>query len=211
MSNSIADAFKKLNVSANTTASEHDKIFNVSYEYLSKVKKFNDLKAAKNYHQKLNKSLVSPLILEISYVYYKIGKIAELVKLYEANEQSEEGVSIGLKHVLAQSYYKLGDYTKSLELYQQLIKDNKFDDQLDLIINEKAIISQLNFQTGGKSIPPTPSKPTILEAIDIEKISDLMIQLIVKNNLYSHKDVTNANAVDRDLNYQQNLHKLSQN
>ena len=47
MSNSIADAFKKLNVSVDLSQSEHDKIFNVSYEYLSKVKKFNDLKAAK--------------------------------------------------------------------------------------------------------------------------------------------------------------------
>lgn len=130
MSNSIADAFKKLNVSVDLSQSEHDKIFNVSYEYLSKVKKFNDLKAAKNclvalinldkYHKadqiikKLNKLLVGPLILEISYIYYKIGKIDELIKLYESNEDLQEGASIGLKHVLAQSYYKIGDYEKAL-------------------------------------------------------------------------------------------------
>lgn len=47
MSTSIADAFKKLNVSPESSTSEHEKIFNVSYEYLSKVKKFNDLKASK--------------------------------------------------------------------------------------------------------------------------------------------------------------------
>lgn len=293
MSNSIADAFKKLNVSVDLSQSEHDKIFNVSYEYLSKVKKFNDLKAAKNclvalinldkYHKadqiikKLNKLLVGPLILEISYIYYKIGKIDELIKLYESNEDLQEGASIGLKHVFAQSYYKIGDYEKALELHQQLISNNKYDDELDLMINERAIISQLNFQTGGKvnfskkveensydllfnealielskqntfkaldllekaanlcqqelsgsdlESEILPIKLTIayvyqltndqsksldiLENVDVEKINDLMIKLIVKNNLYSYKDLNNANAIERDLNYQQSLHKLSQ-
>lgn len=293
MSNSIADAFKKLNVSVDLTQSEHNKIYNVSYEYLSKVKKFNDLKAAKNclvalinldkYYKadqiikKLNKSLIGPLILEISYVYYKIGKIEELIELYQSNEESQDGASIGLKHILAQSYYKIGDYTKALQLQQELISNNQFDDELDLIINERAIISQLNFQTGGKVESENkvesnsydllfnealielskqntfkslellekaaklcgqelsgadleseilPIKLTIayvyqisndqnrsleiLQDIDVEKINDLMIKLIVKNNLYSYTEVNNPNAIDRDLNYQQSLHKLYQ-
>ena len=59
-------------------------------------------------------------------------------------------VDIGLKHVLAQSYYKIGSYEKALELYKELIKNNQYDDELDLVINEKAIVSQLNFQKVGK-------------------------------------------------------------
>lgn len=294
MSNSIADAFKKLNVSPESSPSEHEKIFNVSYEYLSKVKKFNDLKASKNclvalinldkYYKadqiikKLPKSLISLLLLEVAYIYYKIGKVEDLVKLYEANENTlPNGADIGLKHVLAQSYYKIGKYEKALELYNELIKNNKYDDELDLVINEKAIVSQLNFQKGGKIESTTtgndnnydllfnealiklsilnttqalalldkasqvchtelsgpdlesellPIKLTtayvyqltgeskksleILESIDIEKINDLLIKLIVKNNFYSHSTITNINLVDRDLNYQQNLHKLNQ-
>ncbi|KAG8202476.1 hypothetical protein GWM34_02633, partial [Candida africana] len=295
MSTSIADAFKKLNVSPESSTSEHEKIFNVSYEYLSKVKKFNDLKASKNclvalinldkYYKaeqiirKLPSSLVNLLILEVAYVYYKIGKVEELVKLYEATNENTlpNAVDIGLKHVLAQSYYKIGSYEKALELYKELIKNNQYDDELDLVINEKAIVSQLNFQKGGKIESSTttnannydllfnealiklstlnttqalalldkasqvvhaelsgedlvsellPIKLTtayvyqligesnksleILESIDVEKINDLLIKLIVKNNLYSHSTITNINLVDRDLNYQQNLHKLSQ-
>lgn len=169
MSTSIADAFKKLNVSPESSPSEHEKIFNVSYEYLSKVKKFNDLKASKNclvalinldkYYKaeqiirKLPSSLVNLLILEVAYVYYKIGKVEELVKLYEATNKNTlpNAVDIGLKHVLAQSYYKIGNYEKALELYKELIKNNQYDDELDLVINEKAIVSQLNFQKGGKN------------------------------------------------------------
>ncbi|EMG50206.1 SRP72 Signal recognition particle subunit SRP72 [Candida maltosa Xu316] len=295
MSNSIADAFKKLNVSPDSSPSEHEKIFNVSYEYLSKVKKFNDLKAAKNclvalinldkYYKasqivkKLNKSLIGSLVLEIGYIYYKIGKIDELIKLYESynQETSQDGISIGLKHVLAQSYYKAGDYSKALGLYHELIQDNKYDDQLDLIINEKAIVSQLNFQTGGSESSTgqinennydllfnqalielstqntnkslvllekaadlckselsgpdleaeiLPIKLTIsyvyqitndhaksleiLNAVDVEKINDLMIKLITKNNLYSQGDISNVNYVDRTLNYQESIHKLNQ-
>ena len=33
---------------------------------------------------------------------------------------------------------------------KELIKNNQYDDELDLVINEKAIVSQLNFKKVGK-------------------------------------------------------------
>ncbi|KAG7663882.1 SRP72 [[Candida] subhashii] len=167
MSNSIADAFKKLNVSPDSTPSEHQKIFRVSYEYLSKVKHFNDLKAFNNclvalinidkYQRaydvirKVPANLIESSILEVCYVYYKLGKSEELIKLYESRNVNSEGLEIGLNHILAQTYYKIGSHEKALALYHDLIENNKYDNQLDLIINERAIISQLNFNSHGQN------------------------------------------------------------
>ncbi|CAI5760722.1 unnamed protein product [Candida verbasci] len=293
--NSITDAFKKLRVTNDVTVGDHENIFNVSYQYLSKVKHFQDLKAFKNvlvasinldkYHKaneilkKLPKEYESSLILEIGYIYYKLGNDKSLIELYKKHEsQLDEVAKIGLNHILAQTYYKIGSYKESLNLYQQLIQNNNFDNALDLIINEKAVISALNFQQGNKiqsdydsatdsydllfnqalielsnfNISKSlnllnravelcesinlnesdlenellPIKLTIsyifqinqqfeksyniLKDIDVSKINDLMIRLIIKNNKYSQQELKNSNFIDRDLNYLENLHKLNQ-
>lgn len=189
---SIADAFKKLNVTPNGESTDHEKVFSISYDYLTKVKNFNDVRAFKNclvaliYLDRYEKALeivtkipkddediINELVLEISYIYYKVGKGRELLKLVEKVGQVKahdlktlshsahldllsdsisnlnrlsSGVKIGLKHILAQNFYKLGEYSNSLNLYYDLIENNKYDNKTDLVINERAIISQLNFQ-----------------------------------------------------------------
>lgn len=298
MSNSIADAFKKLNVSPDSTPSEHLKIFRVSYEYLSKVKNFNDLKAFTNclvalinidkYQRayddvirRVPQSLIGSSILEVGYVYYKLGRAEELIKLYEGRTPGSEGIEIGLKHILAQTYYKVGSYDKALQIYHDLIENNKYDNQLDLIINERAIISQLNFRSQGQHKSKYPIDPNtdnydllfnealielsnnniptslnllesaqrlckantdwtpedllaellpinitmayvydllgdstksmeILNENDLDSINDTMLKLIVKNNIYAKTENKAIGLVERDLQYQQNLHKLNQ-
>ncbi|KAK6458174.1 uncharacterized protein RJT20DRAFT_29336 [Scheffersomyces xylosifermentans] len=301
MSNSIAEAFKKLNVSANSDTSDYEHIFSVSYEYLSKVKNFHDLKAFKNclvslinldkYYrayeiiQKIptGEFFSNSLILEVAYVYYKLGRSEELIDLVNKSQIDNEGINCGLKHITAQTYYKIGEYNKSLELYQDLIQNNKYDSKLDLIINERSIISQLNFNQRKKIeskfnreeygenydlffnealielsnnnfqkslelleraeqvclkqnssfsqddllVELLPIKITsayiyeilgetdksldILTDSNVEAINDAMIKLIVRNNFYSlNNEEKDFNLIDRELNYQQNLHKLSQ-
>ncbi|KAK6203320.1 uncharacterized protein RJT21DRAFT_26295 [Scheffersomyces amazonensis] len=164
MSNSIAEAFKKLNVSSSSEPSDHENIYSVSYEYLSRVKNFNDARSFKTclvalinldkYYKAFeiikkitDHELISDAILEVAYVYYKLGKSNALNELYNIQNKNidNEGVRLGLNHILAQNYYKVGDYNKALKLYHELIENNKYDNKSDLIINERAVISQLNF------------------------------------------------------------------
>lgn len=169
MSGSVVDAFKSLKVDSDSSPSEFKHIYQVSFEYLSKVKNFNDLQSFKNclvalinldqYEQatkiisKVPENLIEPLILEITYVYYKIGKSKEILQLYEKYQPKIESrqVQTGLKHVLAQTHYKIGDYQKALSLYKELINASS-DNQSDLLVNEQAIISQLIFQNGETSV-----------------------------------------------------------
>ncbi|CAK9440098.1 uncharacterized protein LODBEIA_P41980 [Lodderomyces beijingensis] len=167
MSSAVVDAFNRLNLQLGSSPSEYEKVYGVSYEYLSKVKNFDDLQAFKNclvslinldqYGKaeqlvaKVPKSLEKSLILEISYIYYKVGKCSEILKLYETYESQVESkfIQAGLVHVLIQTYYKLGDYAKALQLNHRLLgSGDSGDEKLDLAINEKAIASQLILSTG---------------------------------------------------------------
>lgn len=155
---SIAEAFKRLNVGAD---SDHDHVYTVSYDYL-KAKDFDDTKAFKNclvalinldkYHRadelicKVPESSHLELILEISYVYYKLGKAEKFFALYNKHSSSVDGgVARGLKHMAAQTHYKIGQYKQALDLYNELLRNTEFDNRLDLVTNEKAVVSQINF------------------------------------------------------------------
>lgn len=169
MSNSILQAFKSLKV-ANDGLSDHLTIYEVSYEYLSKIKEFNDAKAFNNclvalinldnYDKALNlikevpQEVHSQFVVEKAYIYYKLGKDDELALLYEHlvdnAEGSIEGVPVqeielrAIKHILAQHLYQRGHVAKALALYQELIdSNNKIDNEVDLATNERAILSQL--------------------------------------------------------------------
>ncbi|EGW30449.1 uncharacterized protein SPAPADRAFT_63284 [Spathaspora passalidarum NRRL Y-27907] len=168
MSNSIADAFKKLHVSPDASPSEHEQIFTISYEYLTKVKNYQDLKAFKNclvalinldkYHKAyeiikhVSKDLVGATKMEVGYVYYKLGHANELFELYKDNTTDSEVEQIGWNHILAQTYYKVGKYEQAYELYEKLLDSNKFDNPLDLIINQAAVVSQENILGAGRSV-----------------------------------------------------------
>ncbi|KAI5963099.1 SRP72 [Candida pseudojiufengensis] len=163
MSGVITQAFDNLKIGKLSSESQYEKIYDVSFEYLSKVKNFNDVKSFKNclvslinldkYEKanqiisKIPKDLVNELILEISYVYYKLGKTNEILNLYKDNFKSIPiNLQSGFQHILAQTYYKIGDYTKASELYEEFISQE--NDNTDLLVNEKAILSQLIFQNG---------------------------------------------------------------
>lgn len=163
MSNSIMQAFKKLNV---TSASEdHENIYEVSYQYLSNVKNFDDSKSFNNclvalinldkYQKALdlikhvkNEDIISQFSIEVGYVYYKTKQTKLLQQLFEKveKESSSKFLVRGLKHIMAQEYYQRGENTKALEIYHDLIKGNDdIDSSLDLNTNELSIISQLSF------------------------------------------------------------------
>ena len=90
MSNSIVKAFKSLNVSSPQSVSEHETIYEVSYQYLSNIKEFNDLVSFHNclvalinldrYHKALElvkqvpEDVHTEFVLEKAYIYYKTGK-----------------------------------------------------------------------------------------------------------------------------------------
>lgn len=294
MSNSISEAFKKLNVTNDADLGDHEKIYTISYEYLSKVKHFKDSKAFKNclvslinmdkYDKaeklvgKVPQSLVEELILEIAYIYYKLGQSAKVIELYN-QYKNVEGVQFGLKHIVAQNYYKIGQYQNSLDLYSNIIENNKYDNKNDLVINERAVISQINFNLNNnlvskhqelsdnydllfnealielsnqnltkslvhltkaeelcqqQNLSPLdlliellPIKLTqayiyqiqgdvekslaILLEQDVANVDDEMLKLIIKNNSYTMQlpQDSNINLLERDLNYQQSINRLS--
>ncbi|KAI5952203.1 srp72 [Candida margitis] len=221
MSGSITDAFKSLNVTGDSSPSELKQIYQVSFEYLSKVKKFDDLQAFKNclvalinldqYEEaakiiaKVPAKLVEPLILEITYVYYKIGNSKQILQLYEKHKSKIESkqVQTGLKNILAQTYYKTGDYEKALGLYKGLISGS-FDNQSDLLVNEQAIISQLIFQTGEATVARSNSD---LDPTNYDMLFNEAIIEIAKANLakalqllqQAHKVCSENNLTDEDV------------
>lgn len=162
MSNSVIQAFKGLNVTP--SSEDHDKIYEVSYQYLSNIKQFNDVKSFNNclvalinsdkyfkaleLIKKVPQDLIIQFAVEVGYVYYKTNNSDKLVLLYETvnNSGTSSFIIRGLRHVLAQDYYKNGNNDKALELYYALIKTNdEIDNPLDLATNELAIISQAKF------------------------------------------------------------------
>ncbi|OBA24215.1 hypothetical protein METBIDRAFT_36375 [Metschnikowia bicuspidata var. bicuspidata NRRL YB-4993] len=164
MSNSVIDAFKRLNMSTAQDTSDHEAVFEVSYQYLSKVKKFGDINAFHNcivslincdkYYRALQlvdevpEDIHIEFPVEKAYVYYKTGHFDRLKALYEATADSEncESSSISqraLKHVMAQSYYQNGHVSEALQIYRELISSNSVDNEVDMACNERAILAQL--------------------------------------------------------------------
>lgn len=162
MSNSILQAFKGLNVAAATEISQHENIYEVLYEYLSKIKDYNDAKLFHNcvvalinldrYHKALELIKKVPaevhdsFPLEKAYVYYKTNHTALLVELYEGFPRDTHLLQLrALKHIVAQAYYQNGQVSQSLALYHDLIETNaNIDRNLDLLCNERAVVSQFS-------------------------------------------------------------------
>ncbi|CAH2351297.1 signal recognition particle subunit Srp72p [[Candida] railenensis] len=165
MSSSISQAFKGLNLGRAESVSEHENVYEVSYQYLSNVRGFQDVNSFHNclvalinldkYHkafqliQKVGEDVHSSFVVEKAYIYYKLGKTKLLEELYAGQIDQLDSNSIGaraLKHIVAQNHYKEGASVPALKLYQELIGSNKeIDSTLDLSCNESAIISQSNF------------------------------------------------------------------
>ncbi|CAK7894663.1 signal recognition particle subunit Srp72p [[Candida] anglica] len=176
MSSSISQAFKSLNVAIADSPSEHENIYDVSYQYLSNVKNFNDGKSLHNclvalinmdkYQKALQLLKKAPeevhqdFVIEKAYIYYKTGNTDLLETLYNKTIESGDYSEITLRaitHIMAQNHYKEGNNAKVLDLYHGLISSNQdIDNLLDLACNERAIISQGNFMNsnGFEQIEP---------------------------------------------------------
>lgn len=176
MSSSISQAFKSLNVAIADSPSEHENIYDVSYQYLSNVKNFNDGKSLHNclvalinmdkYQKALQLLKKAPeevhqdFVIEKAYIYYKTGNTDLLETLYNKTIESGDYSEITLRaitHIMAQNHYKEGNNAKVLDLYHGLILSNQdIDNLLDLACNERAIISQGNFMNsnGFEQIEP---------------------------------------------------------
>ncbi|KAG0687108.1 spindle assembly checkpoint kinase [Pichia californica] len=87
------------------------------------------------------------LLLELAYIYYKLDSTIEddLIKLSNFTNPKN---SRAFNHILAQYYYRIGEDFKALEIYKLLIKEQSIDESenLDISVNERAVISQLKFQ-----------------------------------------------------------------
>lgn len=185
MSSSVVDAFKNLNVAGVRDLSDHEAIFEVSYQYLAKIKDFRDLEAFHNclvslintdkYYKAVE--LIGEVPVEIhlefplekAYVYYKTGNVTLLEEVYSA-ASSEADVSSdllrALKHVMAQSCYQNGQLARALELYHELILTNTMDSEVDMACNERAILSQLALTTRSPSTPPSLNLETSKQSYD---------------------------------------------
>lgn len=194
MSNSVIEAFKGLKVASAQDASDHEAIFEVSYQYLSKIKNFRDLEAFHNcivslinsdkYYRALQlidevpEDIHVEYPLEKAYVYYKTGKTDLLAQVYQATLDAEDVNDIllrGMKHVVAQSYYQTGNYEAALQLYLDFITNNNVDGEVDLACNERAILSQIGFRSGLAVEPKLVVDPST-ETYDIV-FNNALIQL----------------------------------
>lgn len=164
MSSSISQAFKGLNLAHAESESDHGNIFDVSYQYLSKVRDFQDVHSFHNclvalilmdrYHrayqllQEVGEDVHGRFLIEKLYIYYKLGKTAMLNALVDSALEApmDDIVVRALKHIRAQNDYREGVNSHALELYHELIAANGDVDLLvDLACNERAIVSQANF------------------------------------------------------------------
>lgn len=183
MSNSIVQAFKGLNVTAAQSTLEHETIYDVSYQYLSNIKQFDDLISFHNclvalinldkYYKALElikqvpEGVHSEFPLEKAYIYYKTGNSKLLSVTYNNGDYSNNPIlSRALKHIMAQDYYRIGNSAKALELYVELIKSNsEIDNSLDLSCNERAIIHQQNLMNSVDT--PSTTMSSIEESYDL--------------------------------------------
>ncbi|KAF2767238.1 hypothetical protein EJ03DRAFT_344671 [Teratosphaeria nubilosa] len=77
--------------------------------------------------------------LEYAYALYKTGKPAQ------AAEVARQGASRGLQHVEAQASYRMEDFRRAAELYEQLGQRLDQDAEADLRINTTAVDAQLQW------------------------------------------------------------------
>ncbi|ODV57857.1 signal recognition particle subunit SRP72 ASCRUDRAFT_132056 [Ascoidea rubescens DSM 1968] len=93
------------------------------------------------------------LLLENAYIYYKLGDHENFHALLSQVELSalnnNKYLKSALLHLKAQEFYRIGSYNDSFIIYNYLISSSlnssqKFDSNLDLLINQRASLSHLN-------------------------------------------------------------------
>ncbi|GAV28030.1 hypothetical protein PMKS-001498 [Pichia membranifaciens] len=191
----LTDLFGKLEVYSKTDS--HRQVYDTAKLILQKDKtnvsalkrslvalinmdNYTDAKKLLQQHKSLVDSNKAALVLELAYIHYKLdSKEEELLQLADSTSQS---TLRGFNHILAQYYYRTGDDVKALELYKMLIKEDGSDslESLDLTVNERAVISQLKFQSrfpytfDSQTVPISTSHPDSYD----ELFNDSLILII---------------------------------
>jgi signal recognition particle subunit SRP72 len=125
------------------------------------------------------------LVLELAYVYYKLVESEDkLLNLKSFTKSSNERA---FYHILAQYYYRIGHDIKSLKIYQSLIDSLSSsssssyistNEELDLSVNERAVISQLKFQNNySHNFSTAPFSKSFSDSYD-QLFNDSLIQII---------------------------------
>ncbi|WPK25859.1 hypothetical protein PUMCH_003192 [Australozyma saopauloensis] len=172
MSSSIILSFKSLNVATAQDFSDHEAIYQASYQYLAKVKEFRDIQAVHNvivslintdrYYKALEflKQVPEDILLEFplekAYIYYKTGHTGLVEEIYKGSITSSElsdTLKTAIKHVMAQCYYQNGKMAAALSLYHELITLSSTDLKLDIACNERAILSQMTNESVANETP----------------------------------------------------------
>lgn len=169
---SLTDLLSQLQVHSNSDA--HQEVYDCSIKILKKdstnvsaLKKslialinLDKYPTAYSLLQKYTSLLTfDDVLLESAYVYYKLENTEELEKLALNNKENR-----GLKHILAQHYYRIGKSIESLNLYQELLSQSTVED-VDLSVNERAVIFQANFFNQSSEILK-PSSPANTNSYD---------------------------------------------
>ncbi|KAG7825460.1 hypothetical protein KL909_000692 [Ogataea angusta] len=89
------------------------------------------------------------LTVELAYIYYKLDDEKSLAELVSQGSNNR-----GLKHVLAQHYYRVGKNDKALEIYRDLLNDTPPEEVLDLSVNERAVLSQMKVYSENSNLQP---------------------------------------------------------
>ena len=98
--------------------------------------------------------------LEYAYALYKAGRPSE------AAEIAKGGSDRGFKHVEAQSRYRVEDFPKAAEIYQQLASTLEGDAEADLRINAGAVNAQLEWSGRGELVHQKKPGREDLEAFE---------------------------------------------
>ncbi|OWB63102.1 hypothetical protein B5S29_g4058 [[Candida] boidinii] len=214
---SLTDLLSQLQVHSNSDA--HKEVYDCSLKILKKdssnvaaLKKslialinLDKYTTAYSLLQKYTSLLSSDdVLLESAYVYYKLENTEELEKLASINKENR-----GLKHILAQHYYRIGKSIESLKLYQELLSQSTVED-VDLSVNERAVIFQANFFNQSTEILK-PSSPANSNSYD-QAFNTSFVQIAEKkydSALTSLKTaISMCEAVTNDLSAQEQESEL---
>lgn len=167
---SLTQLFNQLKVLLE--AEEHQKVYAAAMEILEKEFDLDALKLClvalinmENYQMafsvlKKYPNLDTELVLERGYVYYKLEKKEQLQKLLSKGFDSR-----GLLHLKAQFYYQQGMNGELLDVYQELVQNAPENEELDLSVNERAVLAQLLMMND--DIVPHPSTPSDDNSYDL--------------------------------------------
>lgn len=99
--------------------------------------------------------LAERCVLEKAYALYKTGQ------LHEAEALVRESRGRGLKHVAAQTAYRLENFEDAARFYRELAEEEAWDENEgnDLRINSSAVDAQLEWQGKGDQVEPSRKKP----------------------------------------------------